>query len=39
MKLLSENMDEIDFSDVVSNEDLNLFEQKSKKIKRIVKCQ
>lgn len=37
MKLLSENMDEIDFSDVVSNEDLNLFDQKSKKIKELTK--
>ena len=37
MKLLSENMDEIDFTGVVSNEDLNLFEQKSKKIQELTK--
>ncbi len=37
LKLLSDNMDDIDFKDVVSLEDLNIFETKAKQIKELTK--
>jgi hypothetical protein len=37
LKLLSDNMDDIDFKDVVSLEDLNIFEKKAKEIKELTK--
>ena len=37
LKLLSDNMDDINFKDVVSFEDLNIFETKAKQIKELTK--